>query len=293
MRALVEFIMRGRAQACGVALVGYFIPLVSPSTIGLVTLKKGSLEGSLVALWALLPILIGWFVSDAEAYTANRALTLVSSAALIIIVLGAQVLRVTTSWQWALIAVMVTSVVAILGLNLLLPSGVEALVPIMVALISGGDAEAASAIVDQQSLVLGLLTWGLVTTSVMSLIVSRWWQALVYNPGGFREEFHGLRLDAAVARVLLGIVALGVIFFSEYALWFRLLAVPLLISGMALVHYSADALQLNASSVFIMYVGLFMFSPVFALLLVCLGFVDSHLDLRVRLADIVDRTPKD
>ena len=285
--------MRGRAQACGVALVGYFIPLASPSTIGLVTLKKGSLEGSLVALWALLPVLLGWFVSDTEAYTANRLLTLVSSAALVIMVIGAQVLRVTISWQWALIAVMATSMVAILGLNLLFPSGVEALVPIMMALISGGDTEAANDIVEQRSLVLGLLTWGLVTTSVMSLIVSRWWQSLVYNPGGFREEFHGLRLDAAVARVLLGIGALGVIFFPEYALWFRLLPVPLLVSGMALVHYSADALQLNASSVFIMYVGLFMFSPVFALLLVCLGIVDSHWNLRVRLADIVNRTPKE
>jgi hypothetical protein len=285
--------MRGRAQACGVALVGYFIPLASPSTIGLVTLKKGSLEGSLVALWALLPVLVGWFVSDTEAYTANRLLTLVSSAALVIMVIGAQVLRVTISWQWALIAVISASVVAIIGLNLLFPIGVEALVPIIMALMSGGDTEAGNDIVEQQSLVLGLLTWGLVTTSVISLIVSRWWQSLVYNPGGFREEFHGLRLDAGLARVLLGIGALGVIFSPEYALWFRLLPIPLLVSGMALVHYSADALQLNASSVFIMYVGLFMFSPVFALLLVCLGFVDSHWDLRVRLADIVNRTPKE
>jgi hypothetical protein len=285
--------MRGRAQACGVALVGYFIPLASPSTIGLVTLKKGSLEGSLVALWALLPVLLGWFVSDTEAYTANRLLTLVSSAALVIMVIGAQVLRVTISWQWALIAVMAASVVAIIGLNLLFPSGVKALVPIIMALMSGGDTEAANDIVEQQLLVLGLLTWGLVTTSVISLIVSRWWQSLVYNPGGFREEFHGLRMDAGLARVLLGIGALGVIFSPEYALWFRLLPIPLLVSGMALVHYSADALQLNASSVFIMYVGLFMFSPVFALLLVCLGFVDSHWDLRVRLADIVNRTPKE
>jgi hypothetical protein len=208
-------------------------------------------------------------------------------------VIGAQVLRVTISWQWALIAVMAASVVAIIGLNLLFPSGVKALVPIIMALMSGGDTEAANDIVEQQSLVLGLLTWGLVTTSVISLIVSRWWQSLVYNPGGFREEFHGLRLDAGLARVLLGIGALGVIFSPEYALWFRLLPIPLLVSGMALVHYSADALQLNASSVFIMYVGLFMFSPVFALLLVCLGFVDSHWDLRVRLADIVNRTPKE
>jgi len=64
MRALIEFIMRGRPHACGIALAGYLMPLVSPSTVGLVALKKGPIEGSVVALWAMLPVLLGWFASD-------------------------------------------------------------------------------------------------------------------------------------------------------------------------------------------------------------------------------------
>ncbi len=285
--------MRGRAQACGVALAGYLIPLVSPSAVALVTLKKGSLEGSVVALWALLPVLLGWFVSDLEAHSANRLLTLVSAAALLIMVLGAQTLRVSISWQWSLIVIVMSSILAILGLNLLFPKGVEELTPIVVALVTGGSTEITIDTAEQQSLVLGLLTWGLVTTSVASLIISRWWQALVYNPGGFSQEFHEFRLDASVARILLGAGAIGVIFYPEYGLWFRLLPVPLLVAGIALVHHSATTLQLNASSLAIMYVGLFMFSPMFALLLVCLGFADSHLDLRGRLAFIKDRPPKE
>ena len=40
--------MRGRAQACAVALFGWLLPLVSPATIGLVSLRKDSSEGLIV-----------------------------------------------------------------------------------------------------------------------------------------------------------------------------------------------------------------------------------------------------
>lgn len=58
MRALAEFIMRGRPQACLVALVGVIVPLIGPASVGLVTLRKGSFEGALVALWATLPFFV-------------------------------------------------------------------------------------------------------------------------------------------------------------------------------------------------------------------------------------------
>ena len=44
MRALAEFIMRGRVQACLVALVGVVVPLVGPAAIGLVTVTEGSFD---------------------------------------------------------------------------------------------------------------------------------------------------------------------------------------------------------------------------------------------------------
>jgi hypothetical protein len=49
--------MRGRAQACGVAVFGSLLPLISPATIGLITLRKDSSEGLIVALGRCCP---GW-----------------------------------------------------------------------------------------------------------------------------------------------------------------------------------------------------------------------------------------
>lgn len=48
MRALAEFIVRGRLQAALVALFGSLVPLVSPAAISLVTLNKGLSEGKSV-----------------------------------------------------------------------------------------------------------------------------------------------------------------------------------------------------------------------------------------------------
>ena len=78
---------------------------------------------------------------------------------------------------------------------------------------------------------------------------------------------------------------------GEHALWFQLFSVPLLLAGIALVHHSVNALQLHLGYLGLMYLGLTMFSPVFALLLVFLAVIDSHIDLRVKLATLIDSRP--
>ena len=107
MRALAEIIMRGRAQACGVALFGWLLPLVSPATIGLVSLRKDSSEGLIVTLWAVLPWLALYMASDV-----SPLIVLVPLAALVVIAAVANVLRSTASWQWALIATGLASALA-------------------------------------------------------------------------------------------------------------------------------------------------------------------------------------
>ena len=108
MRALADLIMRGRAQACGVAVFGSLLPLISPAAIGLVTLRKDSSEGLIVALWALLPWLALYLTGGM-----SPLLTLAPSAALVVIVVAANVLRTTASWQWTLIGVGLCSAVAV------------------------------------------------------------------------------------------------------------------------------------------------------------------------------------
>ncbi|MCV6603992.1 MAG: hypothetical protein OIF34_01710, partial [Porticoccaceae bacterium] len=92
MRALAEFVMRGRAQAIAVA----FVPVIGLVAIGLVTLRKGFQEGGLILLAGLIPWLF----------------TLESQAMLVFIIglsvgllIAASILRTTQSWPKTLLAI--------------------------------------------------------------------------------------------------------------------------------------------------------------------------------------------
>lgn len=50
--------MRGRVQATVVALLGSWVPLLSPATVGLVTLRLGYQQGIWIFAAAILPALI-------------------------------------------------------------------------------------------------------------------------------------------------------------------------------------------------------------------------------------------
>ena len=61
MRGLAEFIMRGRWQALGIAILGSWSLLfgwISAAAIALVTLRKGTIAGGWLVLWALLPAVV-------------------------------------------------------------------------------------------------------------------------------------------------------------------------------------------------------------------------------------------
>ena len=61
MRGLAEFIMRGRWQALGVAILGsgsLLFGWISAAAIALVTLRRGTAAGGWLVLWALLPALV-------------------------------------------------------------------------------------------------------------------------------------------------------------------------------------------------------------------------------------------
>jgi hypothetical protein len=40
---------------------------------------------------------------------------------------------------------------------------------------------------------------------MMSLMLARWWQAGIHNPGGFQKEFHSYTIGAKIAVILTGI----------------------------------------------------------------------------------------
>ncbi|MEH6466697.1 MAG: hypothetical protein V7722_03625 [Porticoccus sp.] len=278
MRALAELIMRGRLQAALVALFGSLVPLVSPAAISLVTLSKGLSEGALVMLWALLPLLVTfYYVSDL-----SPMITLSSIAGLIVVITASELLRLSASWSRTLIFILVVSGIAATVLDVLFPEQANALELVVANLFAQVQQEQENVFVPGRTFLLGVIGYVIALTSIVCLLLGRWWQAMLCNPGGFQLEFHQLRFSPVIAAALF--VGVAACYFAphEYSSWAGLLGLPLLLGGIALVHYTVTFYQLGGHWLAIFYVGLFLIGPM-SLILVGLGLLDSIMNIRSRL----------
>lgn len=287
MRALAELIMRGRAQACSVALLGWLLPLVSPATIGLVSLRKESTEGLIVSMWAILPWLALYVAGDV-----SSLIVLLPVAVLVVVLAVAPVLSRSPSWEWTLLAAVVVSASASIVTGVFASAEIDLLVVAIAEFFAEISAQGAISddvdLTPNKTMVLGLFAWLVGFTSVCALFVSRWWQSLLFNPGGFQKEFHEFRLNQPVAVVLIVFVIAGVAMPLAYRPWVELVSLPLLIAGVAVVHSSVKLMNMGVHWLGLMYFGLLFIGPT-GTVLIGLGLVDSMLNLRSRLAAFKDR----
>jgi len=272
--------MRGRREALLVSTIAVALPMffwLGAAVVGLVTLRRGVREGAFVMLWALLPALVAAYFGE-----------IMPAAALLGITAVAWALRLTVSWPWALCTA------SMLGLLLgggLLTVGrsyvaqVEKLFADVVASLTQQAAqqgnEAVLALAPPVATdIAGMFGLILSVTLVICLVIARWWQAALYNPGGFRTEFHALRLERTQVLGLLllafGLGALG----EGFRLWAWLPLVPLLFAGIGLVHAAAAA-RGRAGMLGFFYAALLVLAPVKQFVVV-LAAVDGLIDIRGR-----------
>ena len=281
MRVLAEFIMRGRMQACLVGVFGSLLPFVSVSTIGLVTLRKGAAEGFIVSLWVILPLLLSYMFSASSPFMA-----VVSGVALINMALVANAHRVTADWNFSLGIATLSGVVLVCLAALLFQAEMNDFVnELEEMLATASEQSGQTMLVLTRNGFLAFVAWVVIFNTVIGLVLSRWWQALLYNPGGFQEEFQMLRLSPKLSLVCLSIFIAGLALGGNYQLWLRLASTPLLIGGLAIVHYVVQHKGFGRQVLVVMYVGLFLFGPVLMVLLGALGAADSVMNFRTRLAD--------
>ena len=297
MRLLAEFIMRGRLQASLVALLGNLVPMISPATVGLVTLRKSYQDGLLVLVWAAIPLLATFYLDSA-----NFLIVLTSLTTLIAVLVAAEVLKATVSWSVTLVVILGLCSLATIATGGLMQAETAHVAKEVQAVMGNLDAlqenqtspffalmavTAVNLSVEKITavFVLGFLSWLTVMHVIGSLLLSRWWQALLFNPGGFREEFHGLRFTPVIASLLIfGLVVLQ--FLSPvYMPWASMMGFPLLLAGIGLTHHAASAFGLNALWLIACYAGLILVSPL-SLVLIGVSFLDSFLDFRSRIANI-------
>ena len=114
------------------------------------------------------------------------------------------------------------------------------------------------------------------------MLLARWWQALLYNPNGFGEEFREIRLHGLLSLLYVIAMALCYIQGVNYTFWTTIFSIPLVMVGLAVVHSFSKAKQINREWLIALYILIVAYNQLFLLLLATLGFIDSWLNMRSR-----------
>jgi hypothetical protein len=304
LRRITDFILQGRLQAMGTAFACAFIPLVGTVSIliaGLVTLRKGVQEGALVLVAATLPILISYVGLPVES---SADYTVSPTDAVIIIVsinlltwLYAVALRRFPSWSLVLQFAGLVSIVAVVIVHIVFPdvqawwqnwlthyfANVEQAMGQMtdqdVQTNHGMIANVVSGIAPYAT---GIVAMALSFYALLELLLSRWWQSAMFNPGGLQKELLQIRMSyAAGALFLLGMV----LSYTGNSLVVDVMPTLYLVFGLAgfsLLHFIVKTMKVSWIWMAMLYIGISIV-PIAVMLVAMIALLDTWMDFRKRL----------
>lgn len=302
MQAFANYILRGQFQAALVVIVtamlsmtGILFPLslISGGALALVALRLGPAKGLTVLAYSTLvfiAISIGLFGDLRLVWEVLLTLWLP-------VLLLAELLRRTVSLSTSLAIGAGVTVLYIAAVYLFggdpVPGWTAQLNQIFETLMGVQRSQRADIqefITRLAPMMTGAQAMSVFSFAILSLFVGRWWQAKLFNPGGFRQEFHGLRLGRGFAWPAL-LILLGMAMamsgkgglMGQMALEMAMVVLSLyLLQGTALVHYVVATTQAHVLWLVAFYA--LMMVPQMLILVIILGLIDSWLDIRTRLA---------
>jgi hypothetical protein len=129
----------------------------------------------------------------------------------------------------------------------------------------------------------GLIFSSLMFGTVVSLMLARWWQAVMYNPGGFATEFQSLRLGRSSALITVALTIAAGMLQTDLLIAIMMIVFTLyMLQGTSLLHALINGMKLNSVWLFVFY-ALAFFVPHILLLMVVAGVADAYIDFRRRL----------
>jgi hypothetical protein len=301
MKALAGFIVSGRYQAilmaslCGI--LAFMLPPFSTLTnylgaavVSLVTLRIGISQGLLVLSAATLVTLLFHQLTGVPVATIAVTVLMLWVPCWLISV----VLRRTVNLAFAMFTAAAIGVVALVSVYAVTgdpsPWWHEHLKLLRSAFEGAGmlpHGASADALLEELShLMTGVIIASLVLGAVCSLLLARWWQAQLVNPGGLHSEFCSLRFWQSTGLMLVGLMLLSQVTRGApgdmAAQAVLVMLVPYLFAGLAVLH-GVVARQGRGRGWLIAVYVLLGIIPQVALLLAGLGLVDTWVDFRRRL----------
>lgn len=301
MQAIAAFVLRGRHQAilsiiglAALELIFTRVGLFSAAAIGLVTLVQGQRQGLIVMLVATTFFLVIASISNQTATsivfvliywlpTWFLAQLLARQISLQLVILSAGVIGLVASVITANLYITYEQQFNLFILDNFLPAfkGVNTgLSPdeLKVFLISLGKQVATNC----------AAYW--VLSMCINLFIARWWQAMIYHPGGFGEEFRSIRfgLIPAIGGMLIVMLTLSIGSGLLSQIFLSCLSVVILLflmQGLSITHYVVKVRKLASVWLVVTYF-LVILLPYQMFLIAIIGLSDNWVNYRKRVTPI-------
>ncbi len=291
MRALAEYVLRGRWQAVLIALLFTFIPFfgwIGVVIMALVTLRKGAKEGFFVLSWIILPIIVISIVLKDYRYALYDAL-----GGSTVVWLMAIILRQTRSWLLVVQAVVLLAVITIISLHIADPN-ISQWWQIHVVQILNQFNELMSnvltpdviknSVVTTAKIATGLQADIIILTNLFNLVIARWAQATLFNPGGLKQELHGFRLDKTTL-IIVGIIGLMLMKVPTIQDCLPTLLLPFVLAGISLIHFYCELTSWDYVLLIVFYILLFL--PITILYVLCFLILVAATDVWINFRHYV------
>lgn len=296
MRFLAAYIMQGRMQAimvaCFLSLLSLPLPpisIVSSATVALVTLRRGAAEGSYILICACLATaILGLILIGDYQFTLFYSLFLWIPVWIIAVILReGQHLFLAIE---IVIAFAIFAILAVYGYQPHLGDAWQAkLNEFLEALVIKTNPDIpketinASLSVFFHFMLTGVIAQIYVISLLAGLFLGRSWQAILYNPGGFKKEYLTLKSQKMLATIALIICAtawfssglIAEICWNIMVLFFVLYA----FLGTIVLHCTFSVMRLKKILIPFLYLTLFLI-PHAMIPTAMIGLTDTWLNLR-------------
>lgn len=294
MTALALFTMKGRMQAALVAAVTLILAFIFPpfawvssAVIALVTLRRGVNEGVIVAAIAIIGASgLGYAALGSPTIGFWMALTIWIPTLILAIVL-----RISVKLEYSFYAATLIAVLLVVGLFVVLGDPAAHWLSMFKLMFQdatfpaefGSPEEIDRFLGVMAQMMTGAMGATLFYSQVLGLLLARYWQAALYNPEGFRKEYHGLRLSKTSALIALAVIAGSFALNHPFLTSLAIVVMALyLFQGLAVIHGIVRQCNLKRTWLIVVYVMLVVFSTQMILLLASIGIVDAWGDFRNR-----------
>ncbi len=290
---MAGFIMAGRIQAAIFVVLSTLISLLFPplivfnnAAIALITLRKGWQQGIIYTLLASVTLLI---ISVALDQQASRGF-LAGLANWLPMVVIASALAITQSWSKTLQLILLTASAGVLLFHFMQPDAaaywkpvLEQFKPLLKQGYQLSDAKIDESINDIAKWMTGTFAAALALISILSLIIARNWQAVLYNPGGFGEEFRQINLGKQAAIAVLVGIAIAVLTMNQLVVELIMVGIAVfMFQGLSLAHALVKRHNLKIAWLIGLYVMMFLLLIQMIVLLATFGIIDTFVDFRHR-----------